>query len=360
MQTTTHLGEPSGARASTPTRTGQPRVPTGTRTNHRTKPKLSDRGRATQRLADGLALTSLGLGLAELLAPGGVARLVGVRDGRAVRRTMVLTGLRELVCGVGLLAARRRGPWLWLRVGGDLVDLAVLRAWRASWRNDGLRLTGSMAAVAGIAVLDAVAARGVTRMGREPIATTAVTTIARVPEEVYRFWRDLRNLPRFMAHLASVEPIDDLRSHWKVIGPGGVAVEWDAEIVEDRFGEAIAWRSLPGADVDSSGVVRFVPAPGGRGTEIHVKLRYAAPGGRMGRAIAKLLGREPGQQARSDLRRLKQVLETGGVVHSDASIHAGAHPARPPSPAELAAIERRGEQPRPLTQPQPQKQEVAR
>ena len=262
---------------------------------------------------------------------------------------MVLMGLRELACGVGLLASRRRGPWLWLRVGGDVVDLAVLRAWRASWRNDGLRLTGSMAAVAGIAVLDAVAARGVTRLGREPIATTAVTTIARVPEEVYRFWRDLRNLPRFMAHLASVEPIDDVRSHWKAIGPGGISVEWDAEITEDRLGEAIAWRSLPGADVDNSGVVRFVPAPGGRGTEIHVKMRYAAPGGRIGRAIAKLLGREPGQQARSDLRRLKQVLETGGVVHSDASIHAGPHPARPPSPDELAAIERSDERPRPLT-----------
>lgn len=349
MQMTTHLGEPSGARAFTPAKANEPRTPAHKRSNTRSNPKLADRGRATQRLADGLALVSIGLGLAELLAPRSVARLIGVRDRRAVRRTMVLMGLRELVCGVGLMTTRRRGPWLWLRVGGDVVDLAVLRAWRGSWRNDGLRLTGTMAAVAGITALDAVAARGVTRMGREPIAATAVTTIARVPEEVYRFWRDLRNLPHFMTHLASVEPIDDQRSHWKAIGPGGVSVEWDAEIVEDRFGEAIAWRSLPGADVDNSGVVRFVPAPGGRGTEIHVKLRYAAPGGRMGRALAKLLGREPQQQVRSDLRRLKQVLETGGVVHSDASIHKGPHPARPPSPKELAAIERSEVQPRPLT-----------
>lgn len=349
MQMTTHLGEPSVARAPTTARPDEASTPARKRSNKRSNLKLPDRGRRTQRLADGLAVVSLGLGLAEVLAPGPMARFVGVRDHRSARRAMMLMGLRELACGVGLMTARRRGPWLWARVGGDLVDLAVLRNWKGSWRNDGLRLTGSMAAVAGVAVLDAIAARGVTRLGREPIAANAVITIARVPEEVYQFWRDLRNLPRFMAHLASIEPVDEQRSHWTAIGPGGVKVEWDAEIVEDRFGEMIAWRSLPGADVDNSGVVRFVPAPGGRGTEIHVKLRYAAPGGRVGRAIAKLLGREPEQQARGDLRRLKQVLETGGVVHSDASIHAGPHPARPPSPEELAAIERRHQEPRPLT-----------
>jgi uncharacterized membrane protein len=347
MQTTTPLGDPSGVRASTPERAGEARMPMRRRSSKRSNLKLPDRGRRTQRLADGLALAGIGLGLAELLAPRSVARLVGVRDRRSVRRTMILMGLRELVCGLGLMAARRRGPWLWARVGGDLVDLAVLRGWKGSWRNDGLRLTGSMAAVAGIGVLDAITARNVTRLGREPIAANAVITIARVPEEVYRFWRDLRNLPRFMAHLASIEPTDELCSRWTAIGPGGVKVEWDAEIVEDRFGEAIAWRSLPGADVDNSGVVRFVPAPGGRGTEIHVKLRYAAPGGRVGRAIAKLLGREPEQQVHGDLRRLKQVLETGGIVHSDASIHAGPHPARPPSPEELAEIERARQEPRP-------------
>ena len=346
MQTTTNLGEPSGARASKTARAGEPR----TRARGRSSEKLPGRGRRTQRLTDGLALFSVGLGLAELLAPGSVTRLVGVRDDRSVRRTLIAMGLRELACGVGLLASRRRTPWLWLRVAGDVVDLAVLRGWRGSWRNDGLRVTEAMAAVAGVAVLDLVAARNVTRAAREPIATNAVITVARVPEEVYWFWRELRNLPRFMVHLASVEPLDTLRSHWKAIGPGGITVEWDAEIVEDRLGEAIAWRSLPGADVDNSGVVRFVPAPGGRGTEIHVKLRYAAPGGRVGRALAKLLGREPGQQARGDLRRLKQVLETGGVVHSDASIHRGPHPARPPSPEELEAIERSEHEPRPRPQ----------
>jgi len=344
------LADPSGARAFTSVR-AEPLEPARGRTSARSNPRLPERGRRSEQLADGLAIASVGLGLAELIAPRAMARLVGVRDRRTVRRMMMLKGLRELTCGVGLLAARRRAPWLWLRVAGDVVDLALLGATaRTSLRNDGRRLTGAMAAMAGLGVLDVVAARGVMTQERKPITTTAVTTIARVPEEVYWFWRELQNLPRFMTHLASVEPIDTLRSHWTAIGPGGIAVEWDAEIVEDRLGEVIAWRSLPGADVDNSGVVRFVPAPGGRGTEIHVKLRYAAPGGRVGRAIAKLLGREPGQQARSDLRQLKQVLETGGIVHSDASIHSGPHAARPPSPEELEAIEDSGHEPRPRPQ----------
>lgn len=337
--TTTSFGEPSGARPfAPPLAGGEPSSSPTSRQSQAAIPRHTGRRSSAQRLVEGLGWASIALGLAELLAPRSMARLVGIHDHRRAQRAMMLMGLRELASGVGLLAGRRRGPWLWLRVGGDIVDLALLRAWRGSWRNDGTRLTGAMTAVAGITALDAFAARRAARLGREPITTTATTTIARVPEEVYAFWRDLRNLPRFMVHLASVEPIDEHRSHWKAIGPGRIEVEWDAEIVEERFGELIAWRSLPGADVDNSGVVRFVPAPGGRGTEIHVQLSYAAPGGGVGRAIAKLLGREPGQQARGDLRRLKQVLETGGVVHSDASIHRGMHPARPPSAKERAEL----------------------
>jgi uncharacterized membrane protein len=110
-----------------------------------------------------------------------------------------------------------------------------------------------------------------------------------------------------------------------------MSVEWDAEITEDRANELIAWRSLPGAEVDNVGRVRFVPAPGGRGTEVHVELSYRPPAGVLGATFAKLFGEAPEQQIEGDLRRLKQVLETGEVVHSDASIHRGAHSARPPA-----------------------------
>jgi uncharacterized membrane protein len=335
MQTTmTSTSEPSDARASKRGSAGrkQPRAVHPVRSNG------SNGQPRTQRLANGLGWLSIGLGLAELLAPRRMARMVGIPDDRRARRAMTLMGLRELACGVGLMASSRRSPWLWARVGGDLVDLAVLRAWGSSRRNDQVRLRTVLTAVAGITVLDAVTARRTARMGHEPFTATAVATIARTPAEVYQFWRNFENLPRFMEHLASVKVIDSQRSHWKVIGPADAVVEWDAEIVEDRPDQAIEWRTLPGADVDNSGIVRFLPAPGGRGTEVHVELSYGAPGGEIGRAIAKLVGREPGQQARGDLRRLKQVLETGAVVHSDASIHRGPHPARPPSRAEIAEL----------------------
>jgi uncharacterized membrane protein len=109
-----------------------------------------------------------------------------------------------------------------------------------------------------------------------------------------------------------------------------LSVQWEAEIVLDRPNEAIGWRSVEGStSIPNRGVVRFSPAPGERGTLIYVELKYEPPAGTLGAAFAKLFGEEPGQQIASDLRRLKQVLETGEVVHSDASIHRAPHPARP-------------------------------
>ena len=155
-------------------------------------------------------------------------------------------------------------------------------------------------------------------------------TVDRGREEVYAFWRDFENLPRFMEHLESVRITDGDRSHWTARAPAGRTVEWDAELTEDVPGERIAWRSLPGADVPNRGVVRFVPAPADRGTEVHVELEYDPPAGRLGATVAKLFGEEPSIQVAADLRRFKQVLETGEVVRSDASIHRGMHPAQPP------------------------------
>lgn len=154
-------------------------------------------------------------------------------------------------------------------------------------------------------------------------------TVNRSRDEVYEFWHDFENLPRFMNHLESVRSDGAGRSHWKAKGPAGKTVEWDAEIVEDRPNELIAWRSVKGADVDNSGSVRFKPAPGGRGTEVHVEIEYTPPGGVIGATVAKLFGEEPSQQVDGDLRRFKQVMETGEVVRSDASIHSSSHPAQP-------------------------------
>jgi len=132
-------------------------------------------------------------------------------------------------------------------------------------------------------------------------------------------WRDFSNLPRFMNHLESVQVIDQRRSHWKTKAPAGKSVEWDAEIIEDRPGELIAWRSLEGSQIGNSGVVRFIDAPGDRGTEVHVELEYQPPLGTLGVVFARLLGEEPEQQAADGLRRFKQILETGRVPWSAAT-----------------------------------------
>jgi uncharacterized membrane protein len=122
-----------------------------------------------------------------------------------------------------------------------------------------------------------------------------------------------------MYHVESVSTTGDRRSHWVAKGPAGTTVEWDAEVVDDLPGQRIAWRSVEGASVESSGSVRFRPAPADQGTEVYVELQYSPPAGALGAVVAKLFGEEPGQQVGDDLRRFKQIVETGEVVRSDGS-----------------------------------------
>lgn len=138
-------------------------------------------------------------------------------------------------------------------------------------------------------------------------------TIDRPRAEVYRFWRQLENLPRFMDHLESVDVIDQRRSRWVARGPGGMRVSWDAEIINEMPEDTIAWASLPGSQVNTAGSVTFDEAPGGRGTEVRVRLQYNPPAGKVGAAAAWLTGEAPSQQIREDLRRFKAIIEAGGV-----------------------------------------------
>ena len=141
----------------------------------------------------------------------------------------------------------------------------------------------------------------------EGIRVERTITVNRPREEVYHFWRQLENLPRFMDHLESVTVLDEDRSHWVAKAPAGTKVEWDASIQDEIENELIAWRSLPGSDIDNTGSVHFIPA--GDGTEVRVVLRYDPPAGKVGAAVAKLLGEEPELQIEEDLRRFKQVVE---------------------------------------------------
>ncbi len=149
------------------------------------------------------------------------------------------------------------------------------------------------------------------------IEVERAVTIARPRAELFQFWRDLTNLPGVMEHLESVTVAEDGRSHWVASAPAGQSVEWDAQITEEIADELIAWRSLHDAEIENAGSIRFSDAPGGRGTIVHVSLRYRAPGGKLGSAVAKMFGEDPEQQVREDLRHFKQVMEAGEVPTID-------------------------------------------
>jgi uncharacterized membrane protein len=278
---------------------------------------------ATEDLARGLGMFSLALGSAQIAAPGTIARLAGVRtDGPTVHAVTSLYGARELVQGAGILSGRGTARWVWSRVAGDVLDVATLVVGAARRGAEPARLGLGLAALAGVTVADVVAARGLVRRGGDAAGgcrAVAAITVNRPRAEAYRHWRDLEHLPDFMAHLRSVRTDGSGRSHWEATGPAGSTIRWDAEIVEDREDEVISWRSVEGADVQNAGSVWFRDAAGGRGTEVVVDLRYRPPGGRVGAVVAKLLGEEPNQQLRDDLRRFKQVLEIGEVVRSEGS-----------------------------------------
>jgi uncharacterized membrane protein len=162
---------------------------------------------------------------------------------------------------------------------------------------------------------------GVSTVTGEELELEQTITINRTPEEVYGFYHNFENLPRFMQHLESVTITGPGRSHWVVSAPAGKKIEWDAEIVEEREPELIRWRTLEGADIEHHGEVRFNKAPGDRGTEMHVMWSYRPPIGAVGAVFARLAHVVTVPKLRDDLRRFKQILEPGEAP-TDASARA--------------------------------------
>lgn len=151
--------------------------------------------------------------------------------------------------------------------------------------------------------------QGMQRVGRS-------VTINRPRSELYAFWRSFDNLPKFMSNVKRVVHGEPGRTVWSIAGPAGTTVDLDTEITEEREGELIAWRTVPGSDVKAEGRVSFRDAPGGRGTVIDADISYQPPGGEVGRWIAKLFQREPALQGRRELKRLKMLMETGEIATS--------------------------------------------
>jgi Predicted integral membrane protein len=177
----------------------------------------------------------------------------------------------------------------------------------------------------GVNTADRLRAKGTGRHVTIPyelgIRVDRAITINKSPEELFSFWRNLENLPRFMEHLESVQVIDDKKSHWVAKAPAGITVDWDAEIINEIPNQLIGWRSLAGADVDNAGSVHFDPAPNGRGTEVKISLQYNPPAGSLGAAVARLFGEEPSKQIDDDLHRFKELMETGNVTTKSSSKH---------------------------------------
>ncbi|MDP7706413.1 SRPBCC family protein [Mycobacterium sp. TY815] len=279
----------------------------------------------TAVLVKALGAASLGLGLSEIVAPGRIAALAGVDETRRSRAIIRALGMRECGHGAALLA----GPdkLVWTRVAGDVLDVAFLGA-GVMRRGPGRRRRGliTAAALTAIGGADLYAALRTTHGdtarhagGQPPRTLRAAVTVLRTPEYVYGFWRNLENLPTFMHHLQSVTTAQDGCSHWIANSPVGQPVQWDAQITEDLPGKRIAWQSLPGSGIENSGCVDFTPDPTGKSTEVRVTMAYQMPGGALGKAAATLLGESPDQQVNDDLRRFKQILETGQVLRSDGS-----------------------------------------
>jgi uncharacterized membrane protein len=138
-------------------------------------------------------------------------------------------------------------------------------------------------------------------------------TINKSPAELYQFWRNFENLPKFMTHLEAVTVTGEKTSFWKAKAPLGKTVEWNAEITSDVENERIGWKSVEGADIPNTGVVEFKPTST-RGTEVRVVLTYESPAGQLGAIVAKLFGEEPSQQVYGDLYRFKSMMESGEII----------------------------------------------
>lgn len=166
------------------------------------------------------------------------------------------------------------------------------------------------------------------------ITLAATITVNKPAAEVYRFWRQVENHPRFMGHLESAVSTGEKRSHWAARGPLHMPLTWDAELVEERDNALLTWRSLPGADVDNSTTVRLRELPNGRGTEVRLQLAYAPPGGVAGLALAKLFKTLTVQELREALRHCKHIIEAGETPTI------ASQPAAPAAPGQQAETER--------------------
>jgi len=203
---------------------------------------------------------------------------------------------------------------------------AVIRRWGALVGGGALAVIGltrrSPAGFALAAAGGALAYLGA-KNGSDPSRYHARASVIlnSTPEEAYNLWRRFEDLPVFMRHLDSVTKTNDRQYRWVALGPMGMRVQWDAEIVTDEPSQLIAWRSIPGSELEIEGFVRFQTATGNRGTLVEAEMHYVPPAGALGRAISKAFGKDPKFLVQQDLRRFKALVETGEIPTIEGQTH---------------------------------------
>ncbi len=313
-----------------------------------------DRG---ARLARGLGWLSLGLGLAEIVAPRAVAKWIGVRAGSRHSKVIRAIGVREIVAGIGILTRPRPADWIWTRVGHDVTDLALLGSTLSGRRTRRRRIALATAAVAGVTLLDTLAGLD---LGRNGDTATLRARRERAQQVAKAITIDCSQ--RTLTASGATSPT--CRASWPTSSPCGRSTS------EDRTGSPARrrgprWSGTPRSSTIARGAHHLASAPGRKGGELWIgelpaRARRArrrgpdlrrplAPGGLIGAGIARLFGEAIDLHAASDLRRFKQLMEIGEVVQSDASIHRGPHAAQPPArPSSPPG------QPRPSVSPSPE------
>lgn len=176
--------------------------------------------------------------------------------------------------------------------------------------------TGEAESVLDAPERDGITGRAATVNARKAIKVERSVTIDRTRAELFEFWRNFANLPRFMEHLVAVRVDSPTRSHWTAKAPAGRTVEWDAELVNEVPDSIIAWKSVGEPDVANAGAVNFSDAAGGRGTVVKVTLDYEPPAGKLGALLSHFFLEEPDRQIREDLRKFKQLMEVGEITTS--------------------------------------------
>ena len=242
----------------------------------------------SESLSSGLGWFSVGLGLAQIAMPDRVAQLAGIEPTPDNVRLMRSMGMRELTSGVGILTQPMPDKWLWGRVVGDVLDLAMLGVALGGEKNQRGRTVAATLAVLGVTGLDILAAKELSRK----------RAVAEIDDE------DIGAKTIFR--------IVTVKAH-----PANVEQDWNE------------WVWSAGSDESREATVTFAQAPGGRGTEIRAELTYTPKGGKIGSAAQRMMHKSPGQMLGQDLKRFKMMVETGEIVKSDASIHKHMHPAQP-------------------------------